>query len=205
MPGPRCSSPVSRKSLVRVLAAALLVLTPAVLPAQLQHEARILADEDHLSVTVVAAGADIEELFSTLRSGMRVRVEYRVRVSEPRSQPFRALGDRLLEEFRPGVEAGWDPFRASYVLTDHDGSIALFQDETAFYTRLFTLDDYRIPWEAIPAPAGLVVEASAEYTPIVFVPGLSILSLFTANRSESSQWSRHEVSPTTGRATEGRP
>lgn len=190
---PRCSKTDSRKNLVKGISGVLLLLAAARLPAQLQHEAAIQPTIDYLSIQMTVAGADVEALFETLHEGMRVRVEYRVRLSYPRERPFRLLGDRLVREFRPSVEARWDPFLEAYVLVEDDQTTFTFDDEAAFYSGLFTLADYRIPWTAVTRDPGLVVETSAEYTPIVFVPGLSILSLFTANRKETSPWSRHIV------------
>ncbi len=192
---PHCSRTDSRKSLVKGFSGVLLFLAASTLPAQLQHQAVVRPTADYLSIDMTVAGADVEALFETLHEGMRVRVEYRIRISSPRDRPFRMLGDRLLREFRPGVEARWDPFLAAYVMVEDNGTTLAYADEAAFYSDLFSLADYRIPWSAVRRDSGLVVETSAEYTPIVFVPGLSLLSLFTANRSESSPWSRHLVNP----------
>ncbi len=192
---PRCSRTDSRKSLVKGISGVLLLLAASTLPAQLQHQTVIQPTPDYLSIDMTVAGADVEALFETLHEGMRVRVQYRIRISFPRDRPFRMLGDRLLREFRPSVEARWDPFLAAYVMVTDDGTMFEYADEAAFYSDLFSLADYRIPWSAVRRDSGLVVEASAEYTPIVFVPGLSLLSLFTSNRSESSPWSRHIIDP----------
>ena len=192
---PRCSRTDSRKSLVKGISGVLLLLVASTLPAQLQHQAIVRPTPDYLSIDMTVAGAEVEVLFETLHAGMRVRVEYRIRISYPRDRPFRMLGDRLLREFRPSVEARWDPFLAAYVMVEDDGTAFAYADEAAFYADLFSLVNYRIPWSAVRRESGLVVEACAEYTPIVFVPGLSILSLFTANRSDSSPWSRHIVDP----------
>jgi hypothetical protein len=188
---PRCSRTDFRKSLAKVLCGVVLLVVATTLPAQLQHETDVEPTPEFLSVRMTVAGADVESLFETLRDGMRVRVEYRVRLSYPRNRPFRLLGDRLVREFRPSIEARWDPFLEAYVMVADDETTSVYEDEAAFYSDLFTLADYRIPWTAVHREPGLVVETSAEYTPIVFVPGLSILSLFTANRSESSPWARH--------------
>ena len=187
---PHCSKTDSRKNLAKVASGVLLFLVAAVLPAQLQHETLVEQSADYLSLQMTVAGADVESLFTTLRDGMRVRVEFRIRFSYPRQRPFRLLGDQLLREFNPSVEARWDPFLESYYLVTDDQTTTTYRDEAAFYADLFTLRDYRIPWSAVRLEPGLVVETSAEYTPIVFVPGLSILSLFTANRSDSSPWDR---------------
>ena len=195
---PRCSRTDSRKNLVKGISGVLLLLAASTLPAQLQHHAVIQPTADYLSIGMTVAGADVVALFETLHEGMRVRVEYRIRISYPRNRPIRMLGDRLLREFRPSVEARWDPFLAAYVMTDDNGTTFTYDDAAAFYSDLFALSDYRIPWSAILREPGLVVEASAEYTPIVFVPGLSILSLFTANRSDSSPWSRHIIDSVVG-------
>jgi hypothetical protein len=144
-------------------------------------------------VSITAAGADVAELFQTLNKGLRVRIEYRIRISLSRSGLFGFLGDRLLAEYHPGVVGRWDQYRVAYVMEGDDGTERVYTDEAAFYGDLFSLSDFRIPWPESPRETGLVIEASAEYTPIVFVAGLSILSLFTANRSESSPWSRHIV------------
>lgn len=186
----RCLRTDSRKSLAKVVSCALLLLTAFRLPAQLQHATVIRPAPEYLSIGIDVAGADVDSLFETLQGGMRARVEYRIRISYPRERPFRVLGNRLLREFRPSVEASWDPFLEAYLMVADDDSTTVYRDEAAFYTDLFTLTDYRIPWSVIYRDPGLVVETSAEYTPIVFVPGLSILSLFTANRSDSSPWDR---------------
>ena len=195
---PRCSRIGSRRKgssriPARLVHLTLLLLLATALPAQLQHFTTLRTTDDHLSVSMTAAGADVEALFQTLRRGLRVRVEYRIRVSSARAHPFVFLGDRLLGEFRPAMEARWDPYRVAYVLLHSDGHESVYTDEAAFYTDLFSLTDYPIPWSEIRREPGLVVEARAEYTPIVFVAGLNILSLFTENRSESSPWSRHIV------------
>lgn len=189
----RFSRTDSRKNPARGISVLALLLTASVLPAQLQHETTIDADAESLGVTMMVAGADLDALFTTLEEGMRARVEFRVRISVPRGRPLRILGDQLVREFRPAVEARYDPFLSAYVLVSDDGSTAVYHDEAAFYADLFSLRNYRIPWSAFRGNRRIIVETSAEYTPIVFVPGLSILSLFTANRSEVSAWSRDEL------------
>lgn len=192
-----CLRTGSRRNLVRPSSFLLLMLVAGSLSAQIQHSTQVRITDDYLELNIRVAGAEIDELFATLKEGMTARLEYRIRVSYPRSRPFRFLGNRLIREFRPAFEASWDPFVSAYVLVGHDGNSDSYEDEAALYARMFSLDAYRIPWSAIRSGRDLVLEISAEYTPIVFVPGLSILSLFTANRSEQSPWSRHTIVPGT--------
>ena len=190
-----CLRTGSRRNLARPFSFILLMLVAGSLSGQIQHSSQIRITDDYLELNIRVAGAEIDDLFATLRNGMTARLEYRIRVSYPRIRPFRLFGNRLVREFRPAFEARWDPFVSAYVLVGHDGKAETYEDEAALYARMFSLDAYRIPWSAIRSDRDLVLEISAEYTPIVFVPGLSILSLFTANRSEQSPWSRYTVVP----------
>jgi hypothetical protein len=192
MPWRRCLRPGSRKSRAE-LVVLLLLLASASVPAQIQHATTVTAEPDHLSVSITVAGAEVDNLFENMQNGMTVRVEYRIRITSPRRPPFRMLGDRLEAQFRPMIEASWDPFRLSYIIRSWDGRELAFQDEAAFYSELFSLVDYPIPWSGLSYSEGVVVETRAEYTPIVLVSGLSILSLFTTNRSLDSTWSEHPI------------
>lgn len=198
MPWPRCSRIDSRRSRGRALCvASLLLLAPGVC-AQFDHATAILPAPTYLSVAIASSGADVEALFTTLHDGLRVQVEYRIRVAIPRDYPFRFLGDRVLREFNAPVEAHWDPFRSEYRIIHSTGLVTSHSDEAEFYTALFELDDFRIPWASIRRDVALVVETSVEYTPVVFVPGLSILSFLSSNRRETSNWSRHVLAPPSG-------
>jgi len=173
------------------------LLAPRV-PAQFSHSTTLTPTPGYLSLHIVSSGAEVDDLFETLHEGMRVRLEYRIRVSVRREGPFRFLGDRLLREFDPAVEAQWDPFRGQYLILPDDGEIHGYSDEAEFYAALFELNDYRIPWDVLRQDVALVIETTTEFTPVVFVPGLTILTLFSSNRSESSGWSRHIVAPRVG-------
>jgi hypothetical protein len=198
MPWPRCSKIDFRKSRARFAAVLLVLLVAPAAFAQLSHETTITPTPGYLSLSILTSGADVDDLFGTLREGLRVRLDFRIRVSSPRRASFRFLGDRLLTEFSTIVEANWDPFLGEYVVTNSDGLRVGYTDEAAFYRDFFHLSDYRIPWTGIRRDVTLVVETSAEYTPIVYVPGLTILALFSANRSETTEWSRHILAAPAG-------
>lgn len=193
MPWPGCLRTGSRKSPARTLIAALLFLPATTAGAQLHHQAAVVPTESHLDISITATGADIDSLFDTLREGMRARIEYRIRVTAPRARPFRWLGDRLVEELRPTFDVRWDPYLSRYEVEDGSGELRAYEDEAALYAEFFSLSHYRVPWEAVAGESLVIVETSARYTPIVFVPGLSILSIFTQNRSANSPWARHVV------------
>jgi hypothetical protein len=195
MPWHGSSRTVSRKNLARAALVALLLVPAVTAVADLQHETAVTPSGELIVVSIRVAGADVDELFSGLRDGMRARVEYRIRVAAPRSRPFRLLGDRLLREFRPAVEVRWDPFLASFVLESSDGETVEITEESELYARLFALDSYRIPLSALAPADQVVVETRVAYTPVVFAPGLSILSLFPRNRTLLTPWARRELPP----------
>lgn len=128
---------------------------------------------------------------------MSARVEFDIRVSEPRPRFGRLLGDKFVRQFQPSYEARWDPYDGRYLVISHDGARYKFGDEAALWQFFFLLPEYRIPWGVLPAD-DFIVETHVTYTPIVFVSPLAILSLLRSDGSESSEWSRVTV-PSEGR------
>lgn len=201
MPSGPCSKIVSRKSRRR-FAGLLLVLSSLWLPvsisAQISHTVTTNPHPDYLEVSLNVNGAEPDRLFSNLSDGLTARVEYTIRVLEPRSAPMSIFGPRLLREFRVIYNVRRDPFRRRYTLTTHDGGLYTFRDEAALWSFLFVLPGYRIPWEAIEAESAshsgrFVIETRTTYDPIVFAPGLSILWVFLSQARHESGWTQREI------------
>ena len=199
MRSPRCSRTVFRKNLRNLVLLVLLVLLALVAPvgvsAQIEHETRMTASRDYFEVSVSVNGADPDLLFSNLSEGLTARLEYAVRVSHPRNPPLSLFGSRLLSEYRVIYYARWDPFRDRYTITTQDGGLFTFRDEDALWRFLFTLPHYRIPWHGIAAsdaaaPPRYQVDTQVVYEPVVFVPGLSVLSVLLPHARQSSPWER---------------
>ncbi len=192
----RCSRNVFRKS--RRSLVLLILLAPVAVHAQIEHETRMIALQDHFEVSIAVNGAAPDLLFDNLREGLAARLEYAVRVSSPRNLPFSFLGSRLLREYRVIYTVRWDPFRDRYTITTQDGGLFTFRDEAALWGFLFSLPRYRIPWQAVdgenlPSPSRYQVDTQVIYEPVVFVPGLSILSVLLPHARQSSPWERAYV------------
>lgn len=196
MRSPRCSRTVSRKSLRNpVLLIPFILVVPVAVPAQIEHETQVIALRDYFEVSISVNGADPDLLFGNLAEGLTARLEYAVRVSHPRNPPLSLFGSRLLSEYRVIYHARWDPFRDRYTISTQDGGLFTFRDEAALWRFFFTLPHYRIPWQGIGAgdpatPSRYQVDTQVVYEPVVFVPGLSILSVFLPHARQSSLWER---------------
>ena len=88
----------------------------------IEHSTTIEHHAAFLEITVTAAGADLTELFENLADGMSARVQFDIRVSEPRSRFGRLFGDRFVRQFQPGYQVRWDPYDGRYVVLSHDGA-----------------------------------------------------------------------------------
>lgn len=196
----RCSTTDSRKSRPDVsrlvVLATLLAVTPA-LAAQIAHDASVATTDELLEVTVRVAGADPESLFANLNEGLSARLEYAIRILEPRPRALVMLGPRLDREFRVIYDLHFDPFRDRYVVQTQDGGRYLFPDEATLWEFFFELPGYRIPHSALHASGHLYIDTRVTFEPIVFVPGLSILSVFMPRSRQLSAWERDvvEISP----------
>ncbi|MFW5684546.1 MAG: hypothetical protein ACOC1I_06820 [Spirochaetota bacterium] len=200
MPSQPCSRIGFRKSRRSAPAALIFVsvfLLPASLHATIEHDTTVSGGLGYLKVTITARGADPEPLFSNLADGLTARVEYVIRALESRDGALGLVGSRLLREFRVIYTVGWDPFRDRYRLTTQDGGAYTFRDEATLWSFLFTLPDYRIPWSAFgersTEDATFSVDTRVEYEPIVFAPGLSILSVFLRDSRHVSPWLESNV------------
>ena len=200
MPSRACSTIDFRKSPRSIRVALFLLfyaLTP-VLSAQITHTSTADSTPDYLEVSIAVRGADPADLFAGLDDGLTARTEYAIRVMEPRTGPMNIFGARLLREFRVSYEIRYDPFRRRYTLTTHDGGLYTFRDTDSLWSFFFSLPEYRIPWEAVEpsirsADASLMIETRVTYSPIVFVPGLSILSILLPDSAQQSGWVRREI------------
>jgi len=186
----------SRKS--RRSVAAVLILFPALAWAQIDHASDLVSHEDFLEVRIQVSGADLDRLFANLGDGLSARMEYAIRLLDPRDRPWRVLGSRVLHEFRVAYELAWDPYRERFAVSTQDGRRLTFADETSVRDFFFRLDGYRIPWAAIDdgsrraASRPLIVETRAVYEPIVFVTGLTILSILMPHTRQQTPWERLE-------------
>ena len=172
----------------------LLILVPVLAPAEIVHTTQLDSLPSYLEVRMSVRGVEPDELFANLADGLSARMEYSIRVLQARDQPMRLLGSRTLREFRLSYELGWDPFRRRYTISTQDGGLYTFRDEAAVRSFFFTVPGYRIPWSAIASDnpeTGMrrfVIETRATYEPIVFVPGLTILSIFLPWTRQQSAW-----------------
>ncbi|HKJ85382.1 MAG TPA: hypothetical protein VKA06_04865 [Spirochaetia bacterium] len=178
-----------RKSLRSILL--VLILVPALAWAQIDHSTELQVNEDYLEVNITVDGAEPEPLFANLEDGLSASIEYMIRVVEPVRRPWQALGSRVLHEFLVKYELIWDPFRERFTISTHDGAFYTFRDEADVWAFFFRLSDFRIPWTAFSdsgEPGRIRIETRAMYEPIVFVSGLSILSIFLPHSRYQSSW-----------------
>ncbi|MFW5684784.1 MAG: hypothetical protein ACOC1I_08020 [Spirochaetota bacterium] len=191
---------VSRKSPRNSVGILLLILAstlvaPATLSGEIAHDTTVRTRPDHLSISISVSGAEPQELLTNLHDGLTARLEYAIRFLERRMAPVSLLGPRFVREFRVIYEIRWDPFRRRYTAVSQDGAGYTFRDEAGLWSFIFWLSDFRIPWEALATDGAdeLDVETRVLYDPIVFVPGLSILSVFLATSREQSPWSAQAI------------
>lgn len=188
------SRTASRKSPRRrllLVVIALFVSVPAI--AQVDHSVAVGTTADYLAVSIDVSGADASVLLANINDGLTARVEYIIRLLEARDGLFAVLGSRILREFRVIYETRYDPFRRRYTVTTQDGGFYTFDDSDRLLDFFFTLPGYRVPWTALELDRvrdqrDLVVEARVVYDPIVFVPGLSVLSVLMSDARRQSPW-----------------
>lgn len=205
----RKSRPDSGPSLVPLahcLLPALLLVVALPSAAQLRHAVTASAEDEFIEISIVASGVEPQSLFATLDDGLSARLDFEIRALERRSGAPSLLGPRLIREFTVIHEVRWDPFRRRYVITTQDGASYPFRDEASLWAFLFTLPEFRIPWSGleyaegdgvisragdeltVPRPDALMIETRVVYHPIVFVPGLSILSVFLPDSRMATPW-----------------
>lgn len=189
------SRTASRKSPRRLVLVTLIaaLLAPGAVSAQVDSTVTVGATPDFLSVSIDVTGADEEVLFANVNDGLTARLEYIIRVLEARDGLLSAFGSRMLREFRVIYETRYDPFRRRYTVTTQDGGFYTFGERERLLEFFFSLPGYRVPWSALgldhpPSQTELVIEARAVYAPIVFAPGLSILSVLNADARRQSPW-----------------
>lgn len=188
----RCSKTDFRKSRRRILAG-LLVLVSSVLPAELANDGTVEVSEAGLSVSMTVSGADRREFFRNLDDGLTARLQFRVRVSEPRPAPLALLGHRFLAEFALEHDASWDPFRRAYVLSGPGEREALFDEPESLWRHFLMIDSHTIAASELPdgsLQGSPIVEIRVSYRPIVFVPALGMLSVFLSEDREATGWER---------------
>lgn len=193
----RCSRTGSRKIRRSHLILALSLLVPTLLHAQIAHETTTVGHPDHLEVSIVVRGADPQLLYANLGDGMTARVEFTIRITEPRRSPANLFGSRLLREDRVVYNLRWNPFRERYAITTNSGDTYDVGGASALDNVFFSLSGYRIPWHAVTPEDAPVdryqVETRVVYEPIVFVPGLTILSVFMRHARQTTPWIRTVV------------
>jgi hypothetical protein len=183
----------SRRRILLILLGVASVAIPAGLTAQVSHTAVVGSDADYLTVGIDVAGADPEILFDNLGDGLSARLEFAIRVLESREGVFVIFGSRMINEFRVVYDLRYDPFRERFTVSTQDGAFFTFRDRATVWSFFFTLPGYRVPWTALDrsgASSGvdLVVETRVVYDPVVFVPGLSILSVLPASPRQQTAW-----------------
>ncbi|MFP4375625.1 MAG: hypothetical protein ACLFP4_01165 [Spirochaetales bacterium] len=182
----RCSRTDFRKSLRSVGLVAMLVAAAYPLAAQLSHEEQVFATRDVVSVSIDVSGYNRSEFFTNLYDGMTARIEYRIRFSVPREQPFQVLGPRLLHEVTFHRSVYFDRFSGLFHITRDDDLARQVQTEGELLEDFFVLDSREIELESIPVgdlleSESFLVETRVVYNPILFVPALRILSVFLAD------------------------
>ncbi len=198
MPSRVCSKTDFRKSPHSCLLVSLLFLVCGVAFGRIEHKAVIAPHPEYMEISVLVSGADSQLLFRNLGEGMTARLEYEVRISEPRTSPLRILGPRVLREFRVVYDLRWDPFRRRFTITTHDGGTYTFTDRTALWQFFFELPGFRVPWDGLDfddrsSGRRCLVETRVTYEPIVFMPGLSIVSMLLPHARQSSTWGSDAV------------
>ena len=189
------SRTVSRKSPRRLLLSFVIaaLLAPVSATAQVDHTLSAGGTPDFLAVSVDVSGADAAMLFANVNDGLTARLEFIIRVLEARDGLMSVFGSRMLREFRVIYETRYDPFRRRFTVTTQDGGFYTFSERARLLDFFFSLPGYRIPWAALgfahaPSDVELVVEARVVYEPIVFAPGLSILSGLVSDTRRQSPW-----------------
>lgn len=188
----RTDSKKSRRRVILLLAIGLLA-TPAPLFGEIEHVATVRPTTGFLTVTINATGADPRILFGNLADGLTARLEFAIRVLEARGGPLAFFGNRLIDEYRVIYTMRYDPFRERFTVTTQDGGFFTFRDEGTARAFFFSLPGYRVPWSSFDTPRtqggdDFVVETRVTYDPIVFAPGLSILSVFLPSSRHQSSW-----------------
>lgn len=189
------SRTASRKSPRRLLVLVVIgvLFGPVRAVAQFDHTMTVTTATDYLAVSIDVSGADAAVLFANINDGLTSRLEYIIRVLEARDGLLSVFGSRMLRQFRVIYEARYDPFRRRYTVTTQDGGFFTFRDRDRLLDFFFSLPDYRVPWTAVgldaaPEQRELVVEARVVYDPLVFAPGLTILSAVVPDSRRQSPW-----------------
>ena len=180
----------SRKNRRRV-ALALLVVCAGTLFADITHDTSITSSRDHLTLHINVQGAQAEAFLGNIDSGYRARIEYTMRFVTL-DLAFLGIRQTALPQFVVSYDAWWDPFRELYVIETNDGDLLRFENASELWEFFFSLRDYRIPSIALRSADAdsLVLESRAHFYPIVFAPGLRILSVFLRDSRQRTDWVR---------------
>ena len=186
MPSRRCSRIDFRKS--RRSISFFLMIVAAVQPivAQVTHEEQVLLIGPSAEISIEVEGYDRGAFFANLYEGMTARIEYQIRVSVPREEPFHLLGPRLLHEVSLSRSVYFDRFSELFQLSGTGRVVRPVESEEELLARFFSLVSYAIEIERLrasgfPETDTYVVETQVIYNPILFVPALRILSVFLSD------------------------
>jgi len=154
--------------------------------AQFTHEEQVLLIGPSAEISIEVEGYDRGAFFANLYEGMTARIEYQIRVSVPREEPFHLLGPRLLHEVSLSRSVYFDRFSELFQLSGTGPVVRPVESEEELLARFFSLVSYAIEIERLrasgfPETDTYVVETQVIYNPILFVPALRILSVFLSD------------------------
>lgn len=132
-----------------------------------------------------------EEILASLAEGLRAEVNHQIRVYRKARGPFTFLGDRLVEQANPSLEAKWDIFSKSWVITGADGAERHYRDREEFLQAFLSYPEYRVK-TPITDPSSYYILAQSSVRSTKLVPPFSILSTLFPYGQSTTSWIRGE-------------
>lgn len=133
-------------------------------------------------------GIDPSDVLENLSDGMRAGVTFHIRLYRRATGPFSFLGDRLIAEEHPELEAGWDVFADRYVLRGPRGQERRFRAADDFISQFFSLSRYRMTNVASELSDRHYILVQVSLEPVKLVPPVNLVSLFSQQTMVTSPW-----------------
>jgi hypothetical protein len=132
-----------------------------------------------------------EDILASLSEGLRAEVNHQIRIYRKARGPFAFLGDRLVEQANPSLEARWDIFSRSWVIIGPDGAERHFRDREEFLQAFLSFPEYLVK-TPITDPSAYYILAQSNVRSTKLVPPFSILSALFLYGQATTSWIRGE-------------
>lgn len=143
-----------------------------------------------LNLTLLIRDFPEEDILMSLNEGYRSEVIFTIRTVQRRLKGLPFFNEEILMENILSITAFRDPFLGEYTMTLPQGGMATFSDPKLFLQFLGQLTSY--PLQPIPPhdpqEYQYFLQVRAEVVPILLVPPLNLLTLFSGRYRKHTPW-----------------